>query len=126
MKQCSICSRALDQENDPLSLDCGGDCWGCVGEIEAEMGDETSREEVRGEIERGIRLAAVGRTGARTQPLSEQDRALFLEAWSDFSLGKGDKHVCNSCGTAIAFVERGSAISHFCSCGKFTGSLRGL
>jgi hypothetical protein len=30
---CGICGRPLDQPDDPLSDDCGGDCWGCVGEI---------------------------------------------------------------------------------------------
>ena len=37
--KCGICGRQLDQPADPLSVDCGGDCWGCIGEIEADMGD---------------------------------------------------------------------------------------
>ena len=41
--------------NDPLSIDCGGDCWGCVGEIEANMGHEPSLEKVRQEFELGLR-----------------------------------------------------------------------
>ena len=36
-KHCGICKRVLDIPADPLSIDCGGDCWGCVGEIEADM-----------------------------------------------------------------------------------------
>ena len=39
---CLICRRLLDNPTDPLSTDCGGDCWGCVGEIEAKMGYEPS------------------------------------------------------------------------------------
>ncbi len=126
MKKCCICGRDLDQENDPLSIDCGGDCWGCIGEVEAEMGDETSRERVRSETELGIRHDPVGRKVDEKQPLSEQDKALFLAAWGNFGIGGKGKHACNSCGTEIAFERRGSAITHRCSCGKFTGSLRGL
>ena len=33
---CLICGRPLDTP-DPLSSDCGGDCWGCMSEIEAEL-----------------------------------------------------------------------------------------
>lgn len=55
MAMYTICSRELDKKEDPLSGDCGGDCWGCIGEIEAEMGDESSLALVRTEIERGIR-----------------------------------------------------------------------
>lgn len=35
MTECGICKRPLDTSGDPLSLNCGGDCWGCIGEIEA-------------------------------------------------------------------------------------------
>jgi hypothetical protein len=31
---CGICGRPLDLPGDPLSQDCGGDCWGCVSEAE--------------------------------------------------------------------------------------------
>ena len=37
MANCGICKRELDQPTDPLSIDCGGDCWGCISEIEADM-----------------------------------------------------------------------------------------
>lgn len=33
MATCEICRRELNT-SDPLSLDCGGDCWGCVSNIE--------------------------------------------------------------------------------------------
>lgn len=54
-KECGICGRQLDQTNDPLSLDCGGDCWGCVGEVEANGGEPTSLTKVREEFARGLR-----------------------------------------------------------------------
>lgn len=53
--QCGICGRLLDQPGDPLSTDCGGDCWGCIGEIEAGMGEQESLAKVRGEFARGLR-----------------------------------------------------------------------
>lgn len=37
---CGICGRKLDEQDDPLSLGCGGDWWGCIGEIEADIGDD--------------------------------------------------------------------------------------
>ncbi len=37
---CSICGRPLGIKLDPLSDDCGGDCWGCIGDIEARMDAE--------------------------------------------------------------------------------------
>ena len=52
---CGICGRKLDQNDDPLSVDCGGDCWGCIGEIEADMGDEYLLAIVREEFARGLR-----------------------------------------------------------------------
>jgi hypothetical protein len=54
-KTCGICSRTLDLKDDPLSMDCGGDCWGCIGEIEADMGDEYSLTKVREEFAKGLR-----------------------------------------------------------------------
>lgn len=53
--KCGICGRQLDQPGDPLSIDCGGDCWGCIGEIEADMGDAESTKRVREEFARGLR-----------------------------------------------------------------------
>lgn len=53
--KCGICGRLLDQPGDPLSVDCGGDCWGCIGEIEADMGDPVSLAKVREESAAGLR-----------------------------------------------------------------------
>ena len=53
--KCSICSRTLNNPNDPLSGDCGGDCCGCIGEIEAESGSEPSLTMVRREFASGLR-----------------------------------------------------------------------
>lgn len=52
---CLICGRLLGNPADPLSGDCGGDCWGCVGVIEAEMGCEESLAFVRKEYDAGLR-----------------------------------------------------------------------
>ena len=54
---CKTCSRPLNQQTDPLSADCGGDCWGCVGMFEAELGQPQSTETVRKEIAAGLRNA---------------------------------------------------------------------
>jgi hypothetical protein len=54
-KRCGICGRVIDIPADPLSIDCGGDCWGCVGEIEADMGRPKSIAQVRKESEAGLR-----------------------------------------------------------------------
>lgn len=53
--KCGICGRQLDQPADPLSGDCGDDCWGCIGEIEADMGDPVSLAKVREEAAHGLR-----------------------------------------------------------------------
>lgn len=50
---CQTCGRPLGKHDDPLSLDCGGDCWGCVGE--AKMGYEPSMIKVTNEIESRLR-----------------------------------------------------------------------
>jgi hypothetical protein len=52
---CTICGRLLGVEADELSRDCGGHCWGCVGEAEANMGDELSLKKVLEEWRRGLR-----------------------------------------------------------------------
>lgn len=53
-KKCGMCGRPLSIEGDPLSTDCGGDCWGCIGLVEAEHGDPESRAKVASEIELGV------------------------------------------------------------------------
>lgn len=52
---CTICRRVLDNPADPLSGNCGGDCWGCIGAIEAKMGCAESLAYVRKEYEAGLR-----------------------------------------------------------------------
>lgn len=38
MEQCNLCHRILDNEEDPLSINCGGDCIACMITIEFDMG----------------------------------------------------------------------------------------
>lgn len=61
MSNCAICGHPLNVAVDPLSGDCGGDCWGCLGSIEAGMGGDprsnTSIEFVAREIRWGWRDA---------------------------------------------------------------------
>jgi len=56
-KGCQMCGRTLDVAGDPLSRDCGGDCWGCIGEIEAENGYAPSMVQVDAERAEGLRPA---------------------------------------------------------------------
>jgi len=53
--RCGMYGRSLGQQSDPLSGDCGGDCWGCVGEVESDMGCDPSVQSVRREIREGWR-----------------------------------------------------------------------
>lgn len=53
---CLLCGRELGVAGDPMSANCGGDCWGCIGKIEADGGAELSMEWVRKEIEAGWRF----------------------------------------------------------------------
>lgn len=55
---CQTCGRALAAADDPLSRDCGGDCWGCVGQIEADDGYEPSMMQVEAERRSGVRPAS--------------------------------------------------------------------
>lgn len=53
---CRICARPLNRPDDPLSVDCGGDCWGCIGEAEYASGiGEPDRSRIDGEIAAGLR-----------------------------------------------------------------------
>ena len=54
-EQCHNCRRVLDNPTDPLSANCEGDCWGCVGEVEANAGHPDSLAQVRKECEAGLR-----------------------------------------------------------------------
>ncbi|WP_195758363.1 hypothetical protein [Kangiella sp. HZ709] len=53
--KCQICGRKLNVHSDPLSDDCGGDCWGCIGEMEADMDCEQTLEMVIEEYKKGFR-----------------------------------------------------------------------
>lgn len=50
---CSICGRKLERACDPLSVDCGGDCWGCVRPLE--KGYAPSNARIAEEIQAGHR-----------------------------------------------------------------------
>lgn len=71
MARCQICGRELDRREDLLSQDCGGDCWGCIGEIEADGGWVSSLEQVRKEHALGLRPEWVDPVGTQVPPLSE-------------------------------------------------------
>ena len=51
---CQTCGRKLNVDSDPLSIDCGGDCWGCVGPLEVD-GWPTSAAKVADEVRTGLR-----------------------------------------------------------------------
>jgi hypothetical protein len=51
--RCTICGRRLNVRSDPLSSDCGGDCWGCIGPMEE--GWPPSAAKVAEEIRDGLR-----------------------------------------------------------------------
>lgn len=58
MEPCRMCGRMLGLDDDPLSGDCGGHCWGCVGWAEAVIvggEDNPSVEMIRKEISWGWR-----------------------------------------------------------------------
>lgn len=57
MRKCTICARPLDVTSDPMSANCGGDCWGCVGKIEADAGWQKSVDYVHYEINQGWRFS---------------------------------------------------------------------
>ncbi len=54
---CNTCGRQLNIENDNLSLDCGGDCWGCIGEFEFDgpKGETEWNKQVYDDIRNGLR-----------------------------------------------------------------------
>ena len=52
---CRLCGRAIDMPDDPLSRDCGGDCWGCIGSMEADEGYQPSVDQVDLERQSGLR-----------------------------------------------------------------------
>jgi hypothetical protein len=54
-QHCTICGTTLEFDEDHLSRNCGGDCWGCIGLIEAQAGCQASRHTVDNEIKLGLR-----------------------------------------------------------------------
>lgn len=44
-----------DQKDNPLLLDCAGGCWGCIGQIEEDMGYEYFLPNVKEEFAKGLR-----------------------------------------------------------------------
>jgi hypothetical protein len=53
---CHTCGRKLEVASDPLSGDCEGDCWGCVGHAEFGLWDESTAK-VEAEIASDLRNA---------------------------------------------------------------------
>ena len=80
---CGICGRRLDLESDPLSVDCGGDCWGCIGEIEAHMGDEFAIGVLRKEFVSGHR-----KSWLPSPKISNNTEALSVEIYLETPLGE--------------------------------------
>ncbi len=57
--RCSICQRLLDQQHDPLSVDCGGDCLGCMIWVETgEKPDGVPHHELTAWVEEHLRRDA--------------------------------------------------------------------
>lgn len=98
---CSICGRTLENPADPLSSDCGGDCWGCIGEAEADSGHELSLEMVKAEYAAGLRpglafrpkitfnfvLSSSGKTNVEAEiTLFKPNGVLWAEEVIEFSL----------------------------------------
>jgi hypothetical protein len=70
---CDICKRPLNVDSDPLSIDCGGHCWGCVGAFEVEMGNEESTKRVREEHALGLR------SPMSTRPIKTHSNSMATE-----------------------------------------------
>ena len=90
---CIICGRRLNAEADELSGDCGGDCWGCIGQIEADLGWEPSLKMVMDEWRRGLRpnwmppaeVMALAETVTLWRPVGEAElRLIEASGWHAF------------------------------------------
>lgn len=57
--------------------------------------------------------------------LSDTDYQLFLVAWESWGRTGNHDICCDLCGSNIIFEKTGAAVKHSCSCGRFTGALRG-
>lgn len=68
MLNCGMCGRQLDIECDRLSANCGGDCWGCVGEHEFDglNGETEWNKAVYADIRNGLRNS-LGKPLSRNQ-----------------------------------------------------------
>jgi len=135
---CRICGRELGREDDPLSLDCGGDCWGCIGEIEAEMGSESSLARVREEAAQGLRPSwkapaeqpPSAKTSHSAEVLSRMKRFPFAAApdvlvltistdaadlsreYFETEWGQSNEELCFCGGTLLGKIEHLSEASH--------------
>lgn len=90
---CTICGRRLNVEGDELSGDCGGDCWGCIGELEADMGYAPSIKMVMDEWQRGLRpnwtppkaITELSETVTLWRPVGEAELKLIeASGWRTF------------------------------------------
>jgi len=85
--ECSICGRPLDVSLDPMSGDCGGDCWGCIGMIEADMG---------GSVEDNLSIGFVAKEiswGWREMDGRPKAQDFFLESNPSFIQVKWHHHL---------------------------------
>lgn len=55
MKACLMCGREIDEPGVALSVDCGGDCQGCIAQFEAESGDPDALARLDNEIRTGLK-----------------------------------------------------------------------
>ncbi len=84
-EKCTTCGRRLNVAGDELSADCGGDCWGCVGEAEADGGYEPSLEKVTEEWRRGLRPNWTPPTVTLWRPVGEAElRLIEASGWRAF------------------------------------------
>ena len=83
MKVCLICKRPIDVPGDPLSLDCGGDCLGCIRELEDDIQDPRPAMPVQTQQEFDWRLQFRPGNYAELPPVEQQviDRKLGLLDW---------------------------------------------
>lgn len=59
--KCNFCGRTLNRPEDQISGDCGGYCWGYIGETETDAVYELSLKLVRQEYKHGLRQGWVER-----------------------------------------------------------------
>lgn len=128
MCTCNLCGRLLSVDGDPLSGDCGGDCWGCIGKIEADLGWQPSVEFVQNEIEERWRAddgtpkpqvffltdaewlerAAAGYKAAFERAL-HRCRVCGLDHYPEWPWGEDGKDasfdICASCGAEFGYDD---------------------